>query len=138
MDGAVDFLENADTVPTDPTAAEERVRSERPDQLEGNSLGQDGRYKILPRIGEGGFGTVYMAEQNEPVRRRVAGTSWDRGILSLFSTTLPPRPGYKEVEPGNYESNASLRSPKRNSENSRRKKKARTQVRALISEIDRA
>ncbi|MFN5661076.1 MAG: protein kinase, partial [Planctomyces sp.] len=24
------------------------------------------------RIGEGGFGTVYMAEQTEPVRRRVA------------------------------------------------------------------
>jgi serine/threonine protein kinase/WD40 repeat protein len=31
-----------------------------------------GRYKLLQRIGEGGFGVVYMAEQEEPVRRRVA------------------------------------------------------------------
>jgi eukaryotic-like serine/threonine-protein kinase len=31
-----------------------------------------GRYKLLERIGEGGFGVVYMAEQEEPVRRRVA------------------------------------------------------------------
>jgi len=31
-----------------------------------------GRYKLLQKIGEGGFGTVYMAEQEEPVRRRVA------------------------------------------------------------------
>src|SRR5205807_1965851 len=31
-----------------------------------------GRYKLLELIGEGGFGAVYMAEQQEPVRRRVA------------------------------------------------------------------
>ena len=31
-----------------------------------------GRYKLLQRIGEGGCGIVYMAEQEEPVRRRVA------------------------------------------------------------------
>ncbi|HYG36246.1 MAG TPA: serine/threonine protein kinase, partial [Clostridia bacterium] len=31
-----------------------------------------GRYKLLEQIGEGGFGVVYMAEQLEPVRRRVA------------------------------------------------------------------
>jgi len=31
-----------------------------------------GRYKLLQLIGEGGFGVVYMAEQKEPVRRKVA------------------------------------------------------------------
>src|SRR5438067_7256692 len=31
-----------------------------------------GRYKLLQQIGEGGCGVVYMAEQTEPVRRRVA------------------------------------------------------------------
>jgi eukaryotic-like serine/threonine-protein kinase len=31
-----------------------------------------GRYKLLEQIGEGGCGAVYMAEQEEPVRRRVA------------------------------------------------------------------
>src|SRR6266851_8643062 len=31
-----------------------------------------GRYKLLQQIGEGGCGVVYMAEQEAPVRRRVA------------------------------------------------------------------
>src|SRR4051812_48663861 len=33
---------------------------------------QIGPYKLLEVIGEGGFGTVYLAEQEQPVRRRVA------------------------------------------------------------------
>ena len=39
------------------------------DEAVGQTLG---RYKLLEKIGEGGCGVVYMAEQNEPVRRRVA------------------------------------------------------------------
>ncbi len=49
--------------PLDPLAA--RPIIEGP----GTSIGP---YKLLQEIGEGGMGVVYMAEQEKPVRRRVA------------------------------------------------------------------
>ncbi len=43
--------------------------ADAPDEAVGQTTG---RYKLLQKIGEGGCGVVYMAEQQEPVRRRVA------------------------------------------------------------------
>ncbi len=46
------------------------LRVNPPDEVElGTAIG---RYKLLEKIGEGGFGAVYVAEQREPVKRRVA------------------------------------------------------------------
>jgi serine/threonine protein kinase len=44
------------------------IADAQPEQV-GNVVGP---YKLLQRIGEGGFGVVYMAEQEKPVRRLVA------------------------------------------------------------------
>src|SRR5262245_15268312 len=38
----------------------------------GNAGDRIGHYKLLQQIGEGGCGIVYLAEQEEPIRRRVA------------------------------------------------------------------
>lgn len=53
--------------PSDPIGA--ATRTLRDNVQLGEMLGA---YKLLERIGEGGFGAVYLAEQTEPVRRRVA------------------------------------------------------------------
>src|SRR5262249_19564742 len=49
----------------EPTAIVGRGSSEGPGSL-------IGPYKLLEPIGEGGMGVVYMAEQEQPVRRKVA------------------------------------------------------------------
>jgi len=58
-EGESDFLRNI------PLNRQAIVLTEKP----GDRIG---RYKLLEQIGEGGCGVVYMAEQQEPVRRRVA------------------------------------------------------------------
>ena len=54
-----------------PTGRENQTIVDRGPLSEGPGT-KIGPYKILQQIGEGGFGVVYMAEQEYPVRRRVA------------------------------------------------------------------
>lgn len=49
------------------------------DAMEGAVVGP---FKLLQQIGEGGFGVVYMAEQTQPVRRKVALKIVKRGMDS--------------------------------------------------------
>src|SRR5262245_11429896 len=41
-------------------------------QVQGTAGAVIGPYKLVEQIGEGGMGTVWMAEQKEPIHRRVA------------------------------------------------------------------
>ena len=61
--------ELAGTFMNSPAAARGETMTVKPAAQPGDRIG---RYKLLQQIGEGGCGVVYMAEQEEPVRRRVA------------------------------------------------------------------
>jgi serine/threonine protein kinase len=63
---AGDFLENA----RDPVFTQDDPNHARPSDDQAAKV--IGPYKLLEPIGEGGFGVVYMAEQQQPVRRKVA------------------------------------------------------------------
>ena len=67
-DAAGSFLGSSPSVtvePASPTIQMARPSAEAP----GTSIGP---FKLLQEIGAGGMGTVYMADQEKPVRRRVA------------------------------------------------------------------
>lgn len=72
-DQAGDFLApshvEATVVPDDGAAAEESPSASTAELELGRRIGP---YKLLERIGEGGMGSVWVAQQSEPIKRRVA------------------------------------------------------------------
>ena len=69
------YLEAGSFMESAPIAERQRQQTVQP-TLHARSIShpgdQVGPYKLLQEIGEGGMGVVWMAEQHEPVRRRVA------------------------------------------------------------------
>jgi eukaryotic-like serine/threonine-protein kinase len=73
LDALLAAHDQPEAIPTRPAEPVQTIKlefaEEPPDEAIGRTLG---RYKLLESIGEGGCGVVYVADQIEPVRRRVA------------------------------------------------------------------
>jgi eukaryotic-like serine/threonine-protein kinase len=82
MDSDGQVSPDATSVPTDPI----------PQQDGPGTL--IGRYRLLQKIGESGMGEVWLAEQKEPVRRRVA--------LKLIKAGMNSREVIARFESGVY------------------------------------
>jgi hypothetical protein len=61
--------DQADFLPPHPVSEEMTVFKSTLSECPGTVIG---RYKLLERIGEGGIAVLYMAEQAEPISRKVA------------------------------------------------------------------
>jgi serine/threonine protein kinase len=69
VEALLSAADNAGEFLASPTRASSPAISGAPGEGPGAKIGP---YKLLQLIGEGGFGSVFMAEQERPVRRRVA------------------------------------------------------------------